>query len=80
MGVVSKLDVWLPLDKLNEEERVKVKDGIENELIVVKDEKEMRKVRRNSFEKLNLFVAIKVFAQKNEEVQIGCDQIKLPIL
>ena len=82
MGVVSKLDFWTVVAtcKLNEEEIVKVKDGIENELIVVKDEKEVRKVRRNSFEKLNLFVAIKVFAQKTEEVQIGCDQIKLPIL
>ena len=39
MGVVSKLDFWLPLVISMRKKEFKVKDGIENELIVVKDEK-----------------------------------------
>ena len=39
MGVVSKLDFWLPLVISMRKKEFKVKDGIENELIVGKDEK-----------------------------------------
>ena len=52
--------------KLNEEDKVKVKDGIENELIVVKDKKGNEEIVQKQLRKLNLFVALKVFAQKND--------------
>ena len=42
-----------------------MKDGIENELIVVKDEKGNEESVRKQFRKIKLFVAIKVFDPKN---------------
>eukprot|EP00092_Neocalanus_flemingeri_P021618 GFUD01023448.1.p1 GENE.GFUD01023448.1~~GFUD01023448.1.p1 ORF type:complete len:761 (+),score=210.60 GFUD01023448.1:49-2283(+) len=74
-GVVFEIDFLFATCKLNEEERVKVKDVIENELLVEPDEKNPEFNEENVKQQLRRIIPVSNNIPTKAPIELGSDQI-----